>query len=472
MVDFDTLLNSSKKIGKKKIIPTDCYMIIWVKISIFSFQLKIFYMKLDYKKEKKRVKSILTLYIENLNNIISTRSDWIFRLEQIHNKKDFIIPYKSPLWKTSENLKSFLTHRKTIDSRTKIQFNPENKIPFVLRFHHLNKKNKDFFNNLDDVMKFHNTISMGCHNIADRISVKNPKTIKSVRTFFTFPHYGKNNEIKEITKGSSYFTNKRVVDTNGNLWISHSINAIKNGSEFYQKFGEDSIDEIPFTENKEYTKTTFDLIGNDVLFDMDISEEYPMKGLYTTFNYIKRDEFDFGDFNEEELYEVERWLDFEWMSLILMGNHAFPKFQSKDGLNEETMNNMYVEILEELQEERGSKFIIPMLASNLIGTANQLIEQSSRSSAVELMKKVLQSQGEEESEETFEKWLKVVEEKIEGKLYDFNWNEDNLEIDEENGWFFPLNPEYTSPEDFRKSFFSSWINRAKQSLENGSYTRF
>jgi len=93
-----------------------------------------------------------------------------------------------------------------------------------------------------------------------------------------------------------------------------------------------------------------------------------------------------------------------------------------------------------------------MLASNLIGTANELISQSSRSSAVELMKKVMLSQGEEEGEEAFENWLKVVEGRIEGKLYDFNWNEENLEIDEENGWFFPLNPEYTSPEDFRKSF--------------------
>lgn len=425
-------------------------------------------MEINYQEEKKRVKEILTIYIENLNNILKTRKDFTTRFSETHDKKDFILTYKSPLWKTSENLKLFLSHRKMLDNKTKIQFNIDNKIPYVLRFHHLNKKNKDFFIELDELMKFHNTISMGCHNIADRISVKNPKTIKSVRTFFTFPHYGKNKEIKELTKGTGYFNHKRVIDTNGNVWISHSINAIKNGSEFYQKFGEDSIDEIPFTENKEYTKTTFDLIGNDVLFDMDISEEYPMKGLYTTFNYIKRDEFDFGNFNEEELFEVERWLDYEWMSLILNQNGTFPQTQTKDN-DGFSMNNIYLEVLNELQEERGSKFILIMLASNISNSViNFRNEGKSVEEAMKFAKMIVDSASNELSETIFLKWLKNLEEQYEGLLNDENYDDSKLDINE-NGWFFPLNPDFSSPEDFRKSFFSSWINQSKRGLEKGVY---
>ncbi len=420
--------------------------------------------------DKSRIKEVLTTYLENMNNIIEKRTasgKYIF--EQARDK-NFIIPYKTPLWNKSKNLQSFLSHRRMLDSRVRNQFNLDNKIPYVLRFHHLNKKNKEHFKEMDEVMRFHNTITMGCHNIADRISVKNPKTIKSVRTFFSFPHYGKQKEMKEELNGDMYYNEKRVIDKNGFTWISHSINAIKNGNEFYKHFGDDIIDDLPITENKEYNETTFNQIGNDVLFDMDILD-YPLMGIYGSFNYLKRDEFDFEEFNEEELYEVERWLDYEWMSLVTQSANCYPKSGLYSDVNEENINKVYMDCIKELIDERGYRFIFPIvLTSWREGVHQAQRNMMSNRKGTEAVSKYLRNSTEEEAKMGYEKWLKEMGERFELASDAQQVVKEGLRIDE-NGWFFPLPEKFSTPAEYRNHYYSSWIEKSGDDIKKG-YSKF
>lgn len=416
--------------------------------------------------DKERLKEVLNTYIENINNIIRNRNDFDKYWHESARKKDFIIPYKTPIWKKSKNLQSFLSNRKMLDSRTKSEFNLENKIPYVLRFNHISKRNPEYFDNINEIVNLHSTISMGCHNIADRISVKNPKTIKSIRTFFSFPHYGKEKELKELTDGKLKYNDKRVVDENGKVWISHSINAIKNGNEFYKNFGEETIDELPMTDNKTYSETTFNQIGNDVIFDMDTRDNHLM-GLYQSFNYIKRHEFDFGEFTDEELYEVERWLDYEWMGLISRQERAFFQLHSsdvKDGVI--TMNNYYISLLKEIGEEKGYKFIFPLLMLNIQGTKQRMINDlGSYSKANIAIKEVIEMVTESMAEKQFSNYVDLVSQKYDDKESEWEKLEEQLE-DSENGFFLPLPTGFSTGSDYRKNYFESWIDGTKNRLSN------
>jgi len=416
--------------------------------------------------DKQRLKEVLITYVDNINNIIRNRNDFDSFWHNSVRDKDFIIPYKTEIWKKSKNLQSFLSHRKMIDSRGKSQFNLENKIPYVLRFNHLAKRNPEYFDNIDEISKLHSTISMGCHNIADRISVKNPKTIKSIRTFFSFPHYGKEKEIKELTNGKLKYNRKRVVDESGKVWISHSINAIKNGNEFYKNFGEESIDELPITDKKTYSETTFNQIGNDVLFDMDL-RDYQLMALYQSFNYIKRDEFDFGEFTDEELYEVERWLDYEWMGLISRQEGGFFRFHSSDSKSHlTTMNNYYIQLLKEITEEKGYKFIFPLIMTNFSKAKQSVIDmKGSFTKANSTMKRVIENTTESQAEDFFERYMDEITQEYDRKESQWDELEKQTEITE-NGFFLPLPTEYSSVSDYRKDFFNSWIDGTKNNLSD------
>lgn len=412
-----------------------------------------------------RVKKVLETYCENANNQIEKREDFLGFLDEKETNKDYILPYKSPLWSKSENLKSFLSHRQTIDKKTRTQFSPENKIPFVLRLQHLLKKNKDFFDSVDEVLKYHTINQLGCHNIADRISIKNPKTIKSVRTFFSYPHYGRNKEFLEFTKGVVKFnTNgKRVIDSSGKMWISHSINAIKNGNEFYKNFGGDSIEKLPFTERngeiKDYSQTTFNIIGNDVLFDADI-EHLDYKGIFYSFDYIKRDEFDFGDFNDEELLEVEKWLDYEWISLSQnRKNHFFHPSHTDNSLSYSTFNEIYLTVVRELVNTKGVSFILPLILFDKEERIRTITTPSSLKHLKSLFQKHILSLKSNPTElhNLYERWENRVEEQYKEYEEKFEFLDDNLEINED-GWFLPYPDGFTTKEELIKYEFDTWTN--------------
>jgi len=423
--------------------------------------------------DRERIKKVLETYCENANNQIEKRGGVFFEfLEQKEGNKDYILPYKSPLWKKSENLKSFLHHRQTLDKKTRTQFLPENKIPFVLRLHHLLKKNRDFFENVDEVLKYHTINQLGCHNIADRISVKNPKTIKSVRTFFSYPHYGRNKEFLEHTKGVVKFSSngKRVVDSSGKMWISHSINAIKNGNEFHKNFGGDSIEELPFTERngelKDYSQTTFNLIGNDVLFDADI-DHLDYKGIFYSFDYIKRDEFDFGDFNDEELLEVERWLDYEWISLSQnRRNHFFLPSYTDNTLSYSTFNEIYLSIVRELVNEKGVSFILPLILFDKEDRIRTLAYNSISEGKSQLGKHILSLKNNPtELHNLYERWENRVEEHYRKSDKKFEYLDDNLEI-REDSWFLPIPDGFTTKEELIKLEFDAWTNSGLRSIDD------
>jgi hypothetical protein len=426
--------------------------------------------------DRKRLKEVLITFLDNANNTIDKRDDFLMYWEEKDRGKEFLIPFKTPIWKKSSNLKSFLSHRQSLDKKTRLQFNKENKIPYVLRLHHLLKKDKEYFKDIEETFKYHSINQLGCHNIADRISVKNPKTIKSVRTFFSFPHYDWNKKILQETNGKLMFNKngKRVIDTNGKIWYSHSINAIKNGNEFSKDFGEDLVEELPFTERdgelKDYSQTTFNLLGNDVLFDVDV-EQYQYQSLFFSFNYIKRDEFDFGDFTEEELYEVERWLDYEWLSLTQVHGRMLVQPNSRDfNSNWETHNEVYISLIRELAEEKGVEYLIPLLLLDTQDRIDEIQRYSMRPSKTQtlkiLQKNVLELRKKPmELLEIYEVWEEWLERKYNKRDKEFEWIDENIQK-EENRWFLPLPPNMNSPREVQENHFKGWIESVLNRIED------
>ena len=325
-----------------------------------------------------RLKKSMRTFVEYLNELQQTKSKGYFieaakRMEnKIHNK-NLILNFRNK--PKSKNIDAFLSHRIKVQKTTKSLFENGMRIPFVLPLFSLEKSNLEEFGDLSDLVMRNSMVSLGCHNIADRISISNPKKFKSIRTMFSFPHMGLQKEIKEITKGEFYLntigdayesisTTRRLVDTNGKLWINHSINAIKNGSEWYQSFGEEGKDTLPLTRNNNsYSQEFYDRFGNDVFVDVD-KLNFQNMGVYHSLTYKYLDEFDFENFSPSELEWVEEWLDFEFIGLIFRDSSliepsvfcGLPQF-GDDGKD---FGKEYYLTLIELGEEIGFDKIAPL----------------------------------------------------------------------------------------------------------------
>lgn len=277
-----------------------------------------------------KLKKSMKLFVEYFEELKNTKAKGSFleattRMAHKIRNKNLIMNFRNK--PKSKNIDDFISHRIKTQQISRSMFENGMKIPFVLPLFSLDKSNLDEFKNLSDIVIKNSMAHMGCHNISDRISISNPKKFKSIRTMFSFPHMGLQNNIKELTKGEVYLSSatnpyedititKRLIDSNGKLWINHSINAIKDGSNWYKNFGEEGRDTLPITENNNsYSQEFYDKFGNDVFVDVD-KLDFANMGIYHSLSYKYLSEFDFENFSEEELDWVEEWLDFEFIGLV------------------------------------------------------------------------------------------------------------------------------------------------------------
>lgn len=246
------------------------------------------------ENSNEKLKKTIKLFTGYFEEIYKTKgsSNFFETCERIVSKvraKNLILNFREK--PKSKNIDKFISHRVNVQKTTRKLFEEGMRIPFVLPLFSLEKENQVELGDLSEMVIRNSMINLGCHNIADRVSISNPKKYKSIRTMFSFPHRGLQKEIKKITKGEFYenkgiskyeqtFQTKRVIDENGNLWINHSINAIKNGSSWYKSFGEDGKDVLPITKNEnEYSQEFFDKFKNDVFFDID-KLDFQNMGIY------------------------------------------------------------------------------------------------------------------------------------------------------------------------------------------------
>ena len=277
-------------------------------------------------ENRERLKNSIIEFIDYLEKVEKEKGkgygllSYVIQEDRTYEKDFYLMYEKNTLAKKSKNIEDFITHRKHIQSSSiKSLFENSVDLPKVLRYNNLQKHNIDAYHEIKDVITYSSLLRLGCHNIADRISISNPKKYKSIRTMFSFPHWGINKEIKEITGGKitaiqgDADTYKRLIDKNGNLWINHSISVVKDGNEWIKEFP-DEENVIPDWAEKEKYKELFKILGNGVAVDVDILG-FRNRGLYDSIKYKIMAEFDFEGFNEEEILWVKRYLDWEFISL-------------------------------------------------------------------------------------------------------------------------------------------------------------
>jgi hypothetical protein len=325
---------------------------------------------------KKQMKNSIKLFCSYFEEIYNSRGKGVFlettdRMYEKITSKELIMNFRNK--PKSKNIDRFISHRTKVQKSTIDKFKNGVRIPYVFPLFTLPEKNQKELKNLQDIVIQHSFVQLGCHNIADRISISNPKKFKSVRTMFSFPHYGIQKEIKKETKGewveqkfNSSFDNismnRRIIDNNGKVWINHSINAIKDGSEWKMDFPDEGNDVKPITKKGDYSDEFWDKFGNDVFVDID-KLNFQNLGSYHTFDYQYLDEFDFEDFNEEELNWVSEWLDYEWIGLT-MGDNNESQASPLEKLDVDGLTRFYpfyVECLKEVGEEIGWEKLTPIV---------------------------------------------------------------------------------------------------------------
>ena len=328
--------------------------------------------------QKERLKKNIVGFLEFTNRfgkeknltLYFTISELIKRWE----RKEFYIEFeKTSLFKKSTNLKKFITHRKSLDRFNEVKFKESITLPKVLRFNHWETNSE--FDKIWDTLISSNIVTLGCHNLADRLSISNPKKIISVRTKVSFPHYGWNEKIKEklgekiTTVQQADGRVKSIFDENGRCWFNHSINLIKDENEWKRLFP-DEKDIKPDWADK--NPQLFEIIGNGVLTDLELVS-FQNLGLYHSFNYKLQDTFSFEDFSDEEIDWVSDWLDWEYFGLMLThdeNNISYHYFEERDGFVKD-----YRDAIDELIEERGGKFCFPLLVPNLLSGTKSFIER-------------------------------------------------------------------------------------------------
>lgn len=193
---------------------------------------------------------------------------------------------------------------------------------------------------------------------------------------FSFPHWGMNEEIKEITKGEltpikgENDTYKRLIDKNGNVWINHSISVVKDSNEWIKSFP-DEENVIPDWADK--NEKLFKILENGVAVDVDILG-FRNRGLYDSIKYKVVGEFDFEGFNEEEILWVKRYLDWEFISLQTFIQKNDFEYYNHKGEDEKNVYDDYLSVLKELAEEKSYTYIrfliLPDIMENVVQKLN------------------------------------------------------------------------------------------------------
>ena len=193
---------------------------------------------------------------------------------------------------------------------------------------------------------------------------------------FSFPHWGMNEEIKEITKGEltpimgDSDTYKRLIDKNGNIWINHSISVVKDSNEWIKSFP-DEENVIPDWADK--NEKLFKILENGVAVDVDILG-FRNRGLYDSIKYKVMGEFDFEGFNEEEILWVKRYLDWEFISLQTYIQKNDFEYYNHKGEDEKNVYDDYLSVLKELAEEKSYTYvrflILPDIMENVVQKLN------------------------------------------------------------------------------------------------------
>ena len=357
-------------------------------------------------EERERLKKSIIEFIDYLEKVERDKGkgngflSYLIQEDRTYTKDFYLMYEKNSLAKKSKNIIDFVNHRKHIQSSSiKSLFENSVDLPKVLRFNHLQKMNTDEYKEIKDVISYSSLLRLGCHNIADRISISNPTKYKSIRTMFSFPHWGMNEEIKEITKGEltpimgDSDTYKRLIDKNGNIWINHSISVVKDGNQWIKSFP-DEENVIPDWADK--NEKLFNILGNGVAVDVDLLG-FRNRGLYDSIKYKVMGEFDFEGFNEEEILWVKRYLDWEFISLQTYIQKNDFEYYNHKGEDEKNVYDDYLSVLKELAEEKSYTYvrflILPDIIEKLIqklnnnpddfGFAKRLLKSMNTSKATE-----------------------------------------------------------------------------------------
>ena len=357
-------------------------------------------------EERERLKKSIIEFIDYLEKVERDKGkgngflSYLIQEDRTYTKDFYLMYEKNSLAKKSKNIIDFVNHRKHIQSSSiKSLFENSVDLPKVLRFNHLQKMNTDEYKEIKDVISYSSLLRLGCHNIADRISISNPTKYKSIRTMFSFPHWGMNEEIKEITKGEltpikgENDTYKRLIDKNGNVWINHSISVVKDGNQWIKSFP-DEENVIPDWADK--NEKLFNILGNGVAVDVDLLG-FRNRGLYDSIKYKVMGEFDFEGFNEEEILWVKRYLDWEFISLQTFIQKNDFEYYNHKGEDEKNVYDDYLSVLKELAEEKSYTYvrflILPDIIEKLIqklnnnpddfGFAKRLLKSMNTSKATE-----------------------------------------------------------------------------------------
>ena len=334
-------------------------------------------------EERERLKKSIIEFIDYLEKVERDKGkgngflSYLIQEDRTYTKDFYLMYEKNSLAKKSKNIIDFVNHRKHIQSSSiKSLFENSVDLPKVLRFNHLQKMNTDEYKEIKDVISYSSLLRLGCHNIADRISISNPTKYKSIRTMFSFPHWGMNEEIKEITKGEltpimgDSDTYKRLIDKNGNIWINHSISVVKDGNQWIKSFP-DEENVIPDWADK--NEKLFNILGNGVAVDVDLLG-FRNRGLYDSIKYKVMGEFDFEGFNEEEILWVKRYLDWEFISLQTYIQKNDFEYYNHKGEDEKNVYDDYLSVLKELAEEKSYTYvrflILPDIIENIIQKLN------------------------------------------------------------------------------------------------------
>ena len=334
-------------------------------------------------EERERLKKSIIEFIDYLEKVERDKGkgngflSYLIQEDRTYTKDFYLMYEKNSLAKKSKNIIDFVNHRKHIQSSSiKSLFENSVDLPKVLRFNHLQKMNTDEYKEIKDVISYSSLLRLGCHNIADRISISNPTKYKSIRAMFSFPHWGMNEEIKEITKGEltpimgDSDTYKRLIDKNGNIWINHSISVVKDGNQWIKSFP-DEENVIPDWADK--NEKLFNILGNGVAVDVDLLG-FRNRGLYDSIKYKVMGEFDFEGFNEEEILWVKRYLDWEFISLQTYIQKNDFEYYNHKGEDEKNVYDDYLSVLKELAEEKSYTYvrflILPDIIENIIQKLN------------------------------------------------------------------------------------------------------
>lgn len=362
-------------------------------------------------EQRERIKKNLIDFCNHIekfskkNNIDNTMGFQLLLAKMLNSKSFPIVNEPGSKFKESKNLGKFITHRTSLNTFSKNKWkNKSVEIPFVMRFHNSNLRDEISKDLLKEVSI--NTINPnGCHYVADRLSVKFPKKVVSLRTKFSLPHYGIDKTILEhLGKGIHEVKTNRGVSSifdDGKLWINHSINLIKDENE-YKRLLKDIDD--GFETNvvmKDRNPKLYDLIGDGVCVDYDLVG-FRNSGLYDTLQYKGLETFSFENFDEEELSLVEDWLDYEFISLLLSSHGDFYHYL----IDDDNYFTEYMEVIEELNTEIGNKYLKYLMSKTIQDKLNKLVEDVGNKFGLDGVKHTIkQYSGELETDE----WEQLVE---------------------------------------------------------------